>query len=160
MPTPDTSERGGKVLTREQIEKIRAAGKAGYLDTWNPAWDMLCDLALSAVDAPAAGVMVPEDVKERADEVIAFMADSPQCIKDKAHAWVLARYILQSASTATALPDGWVMVPREATLAMVEAGNEALDADSDMRTGYEKNDVCRIVYRAMLAAAPNAGDKG
>lgn len=38
---------------------MRAAGKAGYLDTGNPAWDMLCDLALHALNqsrGPLVGI--------------------------------------------------------------------------------------------------------
>ena len=36
-------------LTEVQIEKMRAAGEAGYLDTHNRAWNSLCDLALAGL---------------------------------------------------------------------------------------------------------------
>lgn len=52
-------EQGGdksrEPLTPRVVEQMRAAGKAGYLDTGSAAWDMLCDLALSALRSSVAG---------------------------------------------------------------------------------------------------------
>lgn len=56
------------------------------------------------------------------------------------------------AAPQPAVPEGWVMVPREPTEAMVQAAFDALP-------GYALEGNIRRHYRAMLAAAPDAGEK-
>ncbi len=54
----------------------------------------------------------------------------------------------------TVVPDGWVLVPREPTEAMLEAGNHARDP----RLTVEENS--RATYRAMLSASPKEVSHG
>lgn len=68
----------------------------------------------------------------------------------------LERFQQAVAGNSPAVPDGWVMVPKEPTAEMQSAAAGAIRFDT---TPINKLWTGNAVYRAMLAAAPQQGDE-
>jgi hypothetical protein len=64
---------------------------------------------------------------------------------------------VKEAAERAAVPEGWVLVPREPTLEMLRAGFLSEEGCFDIET---PSDAPGLVYRAMLSAAPTLGGKG
>jgi hypothetical protein len=81
-------------------------------------------------------------------------------MRDFATTHGLACYEAGSAAAAQAVPEGFVLVPREPTFEMNKAGQEAVWDFHPDDTIEGNEETARAAYFAMLAAAPTQGAEG
>lgn len=103
--------------------------------------------ALTAPPAPAA----PEEINPDSPIIIGILPDSDWTRREKciaADMWNACRaaMLAQPVSSSYKLPDGWRLVPIDATRAMIDAA-QRVEED-----GYD------AMHKAMLAAAPEGGN--
>lgn len=96
-----------------------------------------------------------EVVRALSPEMADLLEKNPQAAYHKADAGCgadNASPMSDKKESVAALPEGWVAVPREPTLEMVQAGYEAIFIDVKRSDGMK---AARKWYRAVLAARPS-----
>lgn len=111
---------------------------------------------LGALDA-AGYQIVPKlarATKEAAAQVVTTLCNDPAVWLNRVGERKLdiIQRRIEDALDAVAAPEGWQIVPKEPTPAMRQAGDAPWTLDPQMRPSAPIN--ARMIYRAMLAAAP------
>jgi hypothetical protein len=111
--------------------------------------------AIPVVYAPAGGF-----VPTPRSETVTISMPQPYFTADQMNAHYLKGYEAGSAAAAQAVPEGFVLVPREPTFEMNKAGQEAVWDFHPDDTIEGNEETARAAYFAMLAAAPTQGAEG
>ena len=133
-------------MDRDRIEKMRAAGKAGYLDLWNPVWNELCDLALRALpSAEPVAWMWPSGAYEghmafSTNPIAAKLAGVTPLYAAPVREEALDLTTRAQKAEAALVREGWQWVKKEDLLAVQQAFMEFAHAQESGPDWYTRGE--------------------
>jgi hypothetical protein len=141
-----------QMLTQEEIKTIRFSwNQNGHKNDF----DKLCAMAEAYLDTLPSGAMRSAD--EWAYEILnnCLNKRGPYSADDIGLIQHIERIQADARSHAAAVPEGWVLVPREPTMAMIEE----MEVFCEGPTTIDACDNAKKSYKAMIAAVPPASHK-